>query len=183
MDFFVLFAWQMKFWQFQEPRLWHGKRFTLHWDFPGAWLVLVYYHNGEKKPWYRPTERPYRFRRWFLKKGKDRFQNIAAFHRPEIRLFVFSGFSPIPEKMIVPMEVGILRVREPEAEPSLPQMQPSTPTVHSLIPQVFGAEQDIKICLPALHFKNIKPPGEVQEKLLNELRAFQIHHQNQTSAL
>ncbi len=173
----------MKNWQFQEPRLWHGKGFTLNWDFPGAWLVLVYYHNGEKKPWYRRTERSYRFKRWFLKKGKDRFQNIAAFQSPEVRMFVFAGFSPIPEKMIVPMEVGILRVREPESEPSLPPMQTFVPPVRSLIPHVYGAEQEMNISMPALHFKNITPPREVQDKLLTELRAFQIHHQIQTSAV
>lgn len=171
----------MKHWQFTEPLLWHGKGFTLSWDFPRAWAVLLHFHNGEQKPWYRRTERNYRFRRWFLKKGKDRFQNIASFQRPEIRLFVFSGFSLLPKKMVIPMEVRILRVSEPEVLPMPPRMKSNPLPVRSRIPQAHVAELPVNPRMPELNFKNIVPPPPVQDHLLAGLRAFQNHQQNQNS--
>jgi hypothetical protein len=102
-------------WSFSKNIHWHGKGFSLEWNFPSSWLVIIHFHNGETKPWYRRTERPYRFRRWFFRKGKGRFQNLANFRHPFVKLFVFRGWSPFPVVLKIPMEVRILRVQEPEA--------------------------------------------------------------------
>ena len=130
----------MKFWKFSEPIQWHGKGFSLQWNIPGAWLVLVHFSNGEQKAWYRRTERSYRFSRWFWKKGTDRFRNIANYRQPFITLYIFKGFSLLPEGQSIPMNVRVLRVREPEIknrEPSvrliLPSVRNSLPTIHSIL--------------------------------------------------
>ena len=114
-------------WRFSKPVHWHGKGFSLQWKFPAAWLVLVHFTNGEKKRWYKRTERSYRFRRWFWRKGEDRFQNIANLQHPFISLFIFSGFSPFPKKLLIPMEVRALRVHEPELQLAEPNMETALP--------------------------------------------------------
>ena len=143
----------MNRWQFTEPLHWHGKGFTLRWDFPNAWLVLVHFHNVEKKAWYRRTERAYRFQRWFLKKGKDQFQNLANFRKPEMCLFVFQGFSPFPEKIHIPMDVRILRVQEPEAVMSRPWAKPLIVPANIKLSEFHPARPTLIGTLPKLHLR------------------------------
>lgn len=144
----------MKDWHFSKPIHWHGKGFSLQWDFPNAWLVLVHFANGEQKRWYKRTERPYRFRRWFFRKGKDRFQNIANLHHPLITLYVFSGFSPFPKTKTIPMEVHALRVQEPEAalvkpmvKSALPHFRKELPGFFTLMPQLLWQKPEMEINL------------------------------------
>ena len=94
---------------------WHDKGFTLNWGYSDVKFVLVYFKNGQKKRWYKRTERPYRFKRWFLRKSEDSFSNIANYNSPEVTLYLFNWYILFPRKVIVPMDVKVLRVREPEA--------------------------------------------------------------------
>ena len=143
----------MKHWQLSEPIQWHGKGFSLSFDFPGAWLVLISFDNGERKAWYRRTERPYRFQRWFWRKGKDQFQNIANVRSPEVILFVFKGFSPSPEKIVVPMDVRLLRVREPEAFLQHPQTVKPVLPLRILKPGILTGKPSAAGRIPALHIR------------------------------
>lgn len=150
----------MDSWKFSKPLHWHGKGFSLSWDFSPAWLVLVHFVNGESKPWYRRTERPYRFRRWYFRKARDRFRNLASFRHPYVTLYVFSGFSLLPRKIIVPMDVRILRVREPEAVVLRPAARPAGP-VAALRPLPFYALRPaVSVKLPdtGIRQKALKAP-------------------------
>jgi len=171
----------MKLWQFSEPVHWHGKGFSLDWNFPGAWLVLIHFDNGERKAWYRRTERAYRFRRWFFKKGKDRFQNIANFKKPEICLYVFKGFSPFPEKICLPMDVRLLRVREPEASIQRPQATKFSNAVKIARPSIKAETPDVKVRIPAVQLRPSfsKSPNSVSERLN---RDFQSYKKQETSS-
>jgi hypothetical protein len=99
---------------------WHDKGFTLQWDYPEVKFVLVNFRNGQKKRWYKRTERAYRFKRWFLRKGKDSFSNIANYNAQFITLYLFSWYISFPKKVIVPMNVGALKVHEPESLFAMP---------------------------------------------------------------
>jgi hypothetical protein len=171
----------MKLWQFTEPVHWHGKGFSIDWNFPGAWLVLIHFDNGERKAWYRRTERAYRFRRWFFKKGKDRFQNIANFKKPEVCLFVFKGFSPFPEKIRLPMDVRLLRVREPEALIQRPQAVTFSNAVKIARPSIKAEMPDVKVRIPAVQLRPsiTKSIHSVSERLN---RDFQSYKKQETSS-
>lgn len=171
----------MKLWQFSDPVHWHGKGFSLDWNFPGAWLVLIHFDNGERKAWHRRTERAYRFRRWFFKNGKDRFQNIANFKKPEICLYVFKGFSPFPEKIRLPMEVRLLRVREPEASIQRPQAAKFSNAVKIARPSIKAEMPDVKVRIPAVQLRPsiFKSPHSVSERLN---RDFQSYKKQETSS-
>jgi hypothetical protein len=93
--------------------------------------VLVHFVNGQRKPWYKRTERPYRFRRWFIRKGEDSFSNIANVNEPRLTLYFFSWYIAFPKKIIVPMQVHALRVREPEPVVYPPEVKPCIPTLHN----------------------------------------------------
>ena len=94
---------------------WHDKGFTLQWDYPEVKFVLVHFRNGQKKRWYKRTERAYRFKRWFLRKGNDSFSNIANYNAPFVTLYLFTWYISFPKKVIIPMNVGALKVHEPES--------------------------------------------------------------------
>jgi hypothetical protein len=93
---------------------WHDKGFTLLWSGLNARWVLVHFKNGQSKRWYKRTERSYRFKRWFIRKGEDSFSNLANIHSPKVTLYVFRWIFSFPRKMVIPMQVNALRVREPE---------------------------------------------------------------------
>jgi hypothetical protein len=99
---------------------WHDKGFSLQWDYPEVKFVLVHFKNGQKKRWYKRTERAYRFKRWFLRKSKDSFSNIANYNSQFITLYLFSWYILFPKKVIVPMNVGALKVYEPESLFAMP---------------------------------------------------------------
>lgn len=102
--------------------LWHGKLFTLEWELSGCKWVLVHFDNGERKPWYKRTERPYRFRRWFLKKGNDRFSNLANVASPRIVIYSFRRYIAWPVRTVLPMEVRRLSVPAPEVNVFIPKV-------------------------------------------------------------
>ena len=121
---------------------WQDKGFTLQWDYPEVKFVLVHFRNGQIKRWYKRTERAYRFKRWFLRKGKDSFSNIANFNAPYITLYLFSWYILFPKKVILPMNVGALKVHEPESLFTMPvanvkDLNPDLvhPTSHFIHPQ------------------------------------------------
>ncbi|MFN5318362.1 MAG: hypothetical protein ACK5CY_05940 [Bacteroidia bacterium] len=138
---------------------WHDKAFTLSWDMPRVWAVLVYFKNGQQRYfWFKRTERPYRFKRWFLRKGKDQFKNIANINSPAITLYIFRGFRFWPQKITLPMRVDALRVREPEAhiltkEPKI-KMRTFKATIPKIIPEATNFERVI-IPKMSLNFKNV----------------------------
>ncbi len=83
---------------------WHDKLFVLNWRLNAKW-VLVYFKNGQTKRWWKRTERPYRFKRWFVKSAQGSFSNLANYNHPYIIVYVFSSFFPWPTKRIIPMHV------------------------------------------------------------------------------
>jgi hypothetical protein len=87
----------------------HDKLFTLSWTSDARW-VLVYYRNGQSKPWYKRPGRGYRFKRWFVKKGNDQFQNLANFNSPRATLFFFPFLISFPKRKVVRWEVQHLEV-------------------------------------------------------------------------
>lgn len=132
---------------------WHDKGFTLQWDYPEAKFVLVNFRNGQNKRWYKRTERAYRFKRWFLRKGKDSFSNIANYNAQFVTLYLFSWYFSFPQKVIIPMNVGALKVHEPESLFALPvakvidlhadMVHPSSPLIHPE-PPTFTSEIRLK---------------------------------------
>ncbi len=132
---------------------WHDKGFTLQWDYPEAKFVFVNFRNGQNKRWYKRTERAYRFKRWFLRKGKDSFSNIANYNAPFITLYLFSWYISFPKKVIIPMNVGALKVHEPESLFAMPvanvkdlnadMVHPSSQLIHPK-PPAFTNEMRLK---------------------------------------
>jgi hypothetical protein len=118
---------------FSKPIHWHDKGFTLSWSGLNARWVLVHFVNGQRKPWYKRTERPYRFRRWFIRKGEDSFSNISNVNDPKLTLYVFSWYITFPKKIVVPMQVHALRVREPEPAIFPPEVKPALPNLQKAI--------------------------------------------------
>jgi hypothetical protein len=116
---------------FSKAIHWHDKGFTLSWSGLNARWVLVHFVNGQRKPWYKRTERPYRFRRWFIRKGEDSFSNIANVNEPRLTLYVFSWYIAFPKKIVVPMQVHALRVREPETAIYPPEIKPAIAMLHN----------------------------------------------------
>ncbi|MFM2207958.1 MAG: hypothetical protein RL213_1933 [Bacteroidota bacterium] len=116
---------------------WHGKLFTVEWELPGCKWVLVHYKNGERKPWYKRTERPYRFRRWFLKKGSDRFSNLANVDSPQVVIYVFRWYVAWPERKVLPMDVRRLSVPATEVRVFRPEVNCSVTgiSLHVEVPE------------------------------------------------
>jgi hypothetical protein len=132
---------------FSKSIHWHDKGFTLSWSGLNARWVLVHFVNGQRKPWYKRTERPYRFRRWFIRKGEDSFSNIANVNEPRLTLYVFSWYIAFPKKIVVPMHVHAIKVREPEMSIYPPEVKPSIPLMHT-------AEIAAQVNMPALDVIN-----------------------------
>jgi hypothetical protein len=92
-------------WRFMKQTHWHDKGFTLTWDFPDTKWVLLRFINGQKKPWYKFTERKYRFKRWFFLNNPGKFSNIANIESPRVVLYAFPWYISIPKKVVIPMNV------------------------------------------------------------------------------
>ena len=135
--------------KFKHSIHWHDKAFTLSWDLPNVWAVLVYFKNGQSRHfWFKRTERPYRFKRWFLKKGKDQFRNIANINSPSVTLYLFRGFWIWPHKVILPMQVEALRVIEPETRVVGIEARNKNNSYRSTLPQL--RIQEIEIAKPKI---------------------------------
>lgn len=99
-----------------EPRtaLWHQQLFRLDFEVPEARAVLVHYHNGIQRPWHLKTNRKYRFRRWFWRKGKDSFRNLANPNRPWIDLYVVESWFSWPKRVRITLNVGRVDLNSPD---------------------------------------------------------------------
>lgn len=86
----------------------HDKLFTLEWNLKGYKWILIHFVNGQKKRWYHRTERPYRFHRWFLRKPKGDFSNLANYDYPKIEIYLFAWYLAWPRKVVIPMKVNRL---------------------------------------------------------------------------
>lgn len=86
----------------------HDKLFTLEWELDNCKWLLIHYRNGQRKKWYRSTERPYRFKRWFARKSNGEFFNLANIDSPKLVLYLFSGYVSWPRKVVIAMQVNRL---------------------------------------------------------------------------
>jgi hypothetical protein len=131
---------------FSPTPLFYGKSFRFSWDMPNVWWVWIYFHNGERKPWYRRTERPYRFKRWFFRGAKGTFRNIAHPDFPQITLYIFPKYSLFPKKLVIPFRVHRLDVGELPIEVFRPHAMTQKPEISALTP-------DVRIDLPVTRFR------------------------------
>ena len=161
---------------FNKPLHFHDKGFSLAWEIPEAKWVLVYFKNSQTKPWYKCVKRRYLFKRWFVRKSHDSFSNLANFSFPQVVLYVFNSTLSIPRKVVVPMNVTILRVDEPEVKTSLPivDFQPnSIYVINSAVPH-FEIEQDY-----VLNYINLNTPEIYGPSVSNNFAAdFEIFKNN-----
>lgn len=86
----------------------HDKLFTLEWELDDCKWLLIHYDNGQRRKWYRSTERSYRFKRWFVRKSKGQFSNLANIDSPRIVLYLFSWYISWPKKVVIPMQTNRL---------------------------------------------------------------------------
>jgi hypothetical protein len=138
--------------------LWHQKLFKLDLTFEGAWRILVYYNNGVHKPWWKKTNRSYRFKRWFWLKSPFIFKSLANQNNPEIIIWVFYNWYSRPDKKVIPLEISHLHIEEP----LLYQKQPKFETQPIYLPvtnfRPHFEEKNCQILLPSIeipqtHFK------------------------------
>jgi hypothetical protein len=87
-----------------------------------------------------------------------------------VTLWVFRGFSPIPERIQIPMDVAILRVNEPEANPEVPGLMFS-PSCKIRNPETRFSQPDYpeKIKSPAFSAKLPEAPGLGHHQLPNSI--------------
>lgn len=109
------------FLHFQSEQ-WHDKLFTLSWQSDVRW-VLVRYKNGQSKPWFKSPGRSYRFKRWFVKKGNDEFQNLANLNSPKVVLYFFPYLLSFPKRQVVNFIVHHVAI--PPQEFAMKDSQPS----------------------------------------------------------
>lgn len=89
--------------------IFHDKLFRVSWTSSARW-VLIYYKNGQKKPWYKSPGRGYRFQRWFLKKGVDDFKNLGNFNYTKVKFYFFPRFISFPIKKEIQFTVSYLQI-------------------------------------------------------------------------
>lgn len=87
--------------------------------------MLIYYLNGQRKPWYKRTERPYRFRRWFLRGSTGTFSNLANISEPRITVYVFRYYICFPKKVVIPMRIVRMDIKHQRIGTQLAQVHPS----------------------------------------------------------
>jgi hypothetical protein len=95
-----------------EP-LWHQKAFSIRLNISEAKRILIWYHNGNRKPWWLRTDRAYRFRRLTWLKAPFVFRSIANENSQGLILWVFTGWLTLPKKIFVPLKVGRLSLLQP----------------------------------------------------------------------
>lgn len=133
----------------------HGKLFTLEWQLQGYKWLLIRYYNGQRKKWYRRTERPYRFKTWFFGKRAGSFSNIANYQSPKIEVFLFRWYLAWPKKLVIAMPVYRLathsfsvstkHISQPPT-PSAPSTK--TPLLSPLAPSVSTTPQSVTTTIP-----------------------------------
>lgn len=143
---------------FDRHQHWHGKSFRFSWDIPDAWGVIIHYHNGERREWYRRTERSYRFQRWFFRGGQGVFRNIAHRDFPELTLYVFRGYSLVPKKIRIPMQVRTLNVNRPEIDLSRPWFRGVSFAVNLLGKHIKCKPQKMQLLCPDVKIIRLGEP-------------------------
>jgi hypothetical protein len=108
----------------------HNGLFTLEWESVKCKWLLIHYVNNEKKRWYKRTERPYRFRRWFFRKASGTFSNLANYKSPQIDVYIFAWYIAWPRKITIPIHVNRLlvesfQVKVKQEDPNLFNTDPS----------------------------------------------------------
>lgn len=146
----------------------HDKLFTLSWESDARW-VLVRYKNGQSKPWYKRPGRNYRFKRWFVKKGNDQFQNLANFNAPQATLFFFPFLISFPTRKVVRWNVQHLSVNpsdwsmaehEPQyANVSLNTIPIATP---GSFPNCTVAAPSVDCALPQCQLNDVVGPSSLE---------------------
>jgi|GEM_PF-4115796 hypothetical protein len=139
----------------------HDKLFTLSWTSDARW-VLIYYRNGQSKPWYKRPGRGYRFKRWFVKKGNDQFQNLANFQSPQVVMFFFSSFLSWPKKVVKQWTVTHLDVA-----PSAYQLHEHVPAYKPVVAQT--SHQNIQLSSTALNMRHQELLWTTPQPLLKEV--------------
>lgn len=108
----------------------HDQLFRLQWNIPRCSWILIHYRNSQRKPWYKRTERPYRFKRWFLRGPKGTFSNIANIDAPRITVYIFRYYLCFPQKVVIPLRVGRMEIREGRLTTMIPEMFFQTGSLH-----------------------------------------------------
>jgi hypothetical protein len=90
----------------------HDQLFTLQWNIPRCKWILIHYVNSQRKPWYKRTERPYRFRRWFFRRAQGSFSNLANIREPRITVYVFRFLISFPRKVVIPLRIGRMDINQ-----------------------------------------------------------------------
>jgi hypothetical protein len=132
----------------------HDKLFTLEWELPLFKWVLIYYVNGQKKVWYKKTERPYRFKRWFRRKPTDSFSNLANFKCPYITIYLFKHWISWPKKVVIPMKVNHLTIDDLplQSDPLSISISPSNITIDKFRPPNQLPKGEILLAPPSINF-------------------------------
>lgn len=107
----------MRILELQNNPLWHQKSFSIRLEIPHAKRILVWYDNGNSKPWWLRTRRSYRFRRWSWLKEPFIFRSIANKNTTGIILWIFTDWLKLPEKIFVPLNTGNLSISPPNMAP------------------------------------------------------------------
>lgn len=92
-----------------DGTIFHDKLFRVSWTSAARW-VLIYYKNGQKKPWYKSPGRGYRFQRWFLKKGVDDFKNLGNCNYTKVVFYFFPRLISLPVKKEIQFSVSYLQI-------------------------------------------------------------------------
>jgi hypothetical protein len=144
----------------------HNKLFTLEWQSLKCKWLLIHYVNNEKKRWYKRTERPYRFRRWFFRKATGNFSNLANFHSQKIEVYLFKWYISWPRKITIPLIVKRLIITKFPIHISLEQAPRLNTTllakplivgvIHPSYPNVYN---NVSVRVPELNIFSQKPPN------------------------
>ena len=139
----------------------HDKLFTLSWLSDARW-VLIYYRNGQSKPWYKRPGRGYRFKRWFIKKGNDQFQNLANFQSPQVVMYFFFSLIAWPRKVVKQWSVTHL-----EVAPSDYQLKEHAPAYKSMAVSTTQQKFHLSSIMPRMLHHELNCP--TAEPLLQEV--------------
>ena len=127
---------------------WHDKAFTLEWQLEDCKWVLIHYINGQKKRWYKRTERSYRFKRWFIKKNKDEFSNLANIHFPKVVVYIFPWYVSWPKKKVIQMVVKSLYIQENPMKVYTPKSTINSPSIDLISSQPNSQSPVLNVRMP-----------------------------------
>lgn len=118
----------MRIIQLNATPVWHQKPFSI--EIPeNAWRILVWYHNGYTKPWWKKTDGQHLFKRWFWLKPPFRFKSIGNKHSPGLKIWIFRNWFSLPQKALIPFNASQLELNTTVLE--LPQLRIDPKRVHT----------------------------------------------------